>query len=72
MIADTSSGVGWLRWLTPLGWAEELRPFTGARPAVLLLPLAATVLLLVVAERIAARRDIGTGLLPARDTRRPE
>jgi hypothetical protein len=24
--ADTSSA-GWLRWTTPLGWAEELRPF---------------------------------------------
>ncbi len=71
VIADTSSGVGWLRWLTPLGWAEQLRPFTGAHPAVLLLPAAATVLLLVAAERIAAGRDIGTGLLPARDTADP-
>ena len=33
VIADTSSGAGWLRWATPLGWAEELRPFTGAQPA---------------------------------------
>jgi len=71
VIADTSSGVAWLRWLTPLGWTEQLRPFTGAHPAVLLLPAAATVLLLVAAERIAAGRDIGTGLLPARDTADP-
>ena len=27
VIADTSTGYGWMRWLTPLGWAEELRPF---------------------------------------------
>ena len=33
VVADTASGAGWLRWATPLGWAEELRPFTGARPA---------------------------------------
>ncbi len=71
VIADTSTGVGWLRWATPLGWAEELRPLTGAHPAVLLLPVAATVLLLVAAERIAVGRDIGTGLLPARDTADP-
>jgi ABC-2 type transport system permease protein len=71
VIADTSSGVAWLRWATPLGWAEELRPLTGAHPAVLLLPVAATVLLLVAAERIAVGRDIGTGLLPARDTADP-
>jgi ABC-2 type transport system permease protein len=71
VIADTSSGVGWLRWLTPLGWAEQLRPFTGAQPVVLLLPAATTVLLLVAAERIDAGRDIGTGVLPARDTADP-
>jgi ABC-2 type transport system permease protein len=68
VVADTSTGLGGLRWATPLGWAEELRPFTGARPVVLVLPAASTLLLLLVAGRIAARRDIGTGLLPARDT----
>jgi ABC-2 type transport system permease protein len=70
-VADTSSSLGVLRWATPLGWAEELRPFTGAQPAVLLLPLAATVLLLAASLRIAAGRDIGTGVLPARDTAEP-
>jgi len=70
-IADTADGVGWLRWATPLGWAEELRPFTGAEPVVLLLPLVATVVLLLVAARLAARRDVGTGLLPARDDADP-
>jgi ABC-2 type transport system permease protein len=68
VIADTSSGAGWLRWATPLGWAEELRPFTGPHPLVLLIPVVASVLLLVAAARIAAGRDIGTGVLPARDT----
>jgi ABC-2 type transport system permease protein len=71
VIADTSTGAGWLRWATPLGWAEEVRPFTGARPLVLLLPGAATVLLLVVAARIAAGRDIGTGVLPSRESAKP-
>ncbi|HEV3323670.1 MAG TPA: hypothetical protein VG147_15955 [Solirubrobacteraceae bacterium] len=71
VIADTSTGAGWLRWATPLGWAEEVRPFTGAHPIVLALPVAATVLLLVVAARIAASRDIGTGILPARDSSEP-
>ena len=70
VIADTA-GVGWLRWLTPLGWAEELRPFSGPDPVVLVLPIAATALLLAGAWRIAARRDIGTGVLPARDEAPP-
>jgi ABC-2 type transport system permease protein len=71
VVADTSSGAGWLRWATPLGWAEELRPFTAARPLVLLLPAAAAALLLTGAERIGAARDIGTGLLPAHDSADP-
>jgi ABC-2 type transport system permease protein len=71
VIGDTASGAGWVRWVTPLGWAEELRPFTGPQPVVLLLAAAATVLLLVAAARIALGRDVGTGVLPARDTAAP-
>ena len=70
VIADTSSA-GWLRWATPLGWAEELRPFTGAQPAVLLLPVATAAILLVAAFWITATRDVGRGLLSARDSARP-
>jgi ABC-2 type transport system permease protein len=70
--AVSSAGLDWLRWTTPLGWVEELRPFAGPRPLVLLLPAAAAVLLLVAAEALAVRRDIGSGLLPARDTRPPQ
>jgi ABC-2 type transport system permease protein len=68
VVADTAGSLGWLRWLTPLGWAEEMRPFTGARPWVLMLAIAATALLLLLAGAIAARRDVGSGLLPARDS----
>ena len=71
VIADTSASASWLRWTTPLGWAEEVRPFTGARPIVLLLPAVATVALLALTVRIAAGRDIGTGVLPARDSNEP-
>ena len=71
VVADTSGSLSWMRWISPLGWTEEMRPFAGARPAVLLLPLAVTVLLLVVAGAISMRRDVGNGLLPARDTARP-
>jgi ABC-2 type transport system permease protein len=71
VIADTAAGAGWLRWLTPLGWAEQLRPFAGAQPLVLALPAAATVLLLGLSARIALRRDIGTGTLQSRDSAAP-
>jgi len=71
VIADTSGSAGWLRWVTPLGWAEELRPFTGAQPLVLLLPLLASAVTLVAAARIAAQRDIGNGLLAVHDSAPP-
>jgi ABC-2 type transport system permease protein len=71
VIADTVTGGGWLRWATPLGWAEEMRPFTGAHPVVLIIPIAATAALLAFAGRIASDRDVGTGILPARDVAAP-
>ena len=71
VLSDTMTGAAWLRWATPLGWAEELRPYAHAQPAVLLLSVASTLALLFIAVRVAATRDIGTGLLPANDTAEP-
>ena len=71
-VADISSaGLDWLRWATPLGWAEELRPFADPQPLVLLLPVVTAALLLVAAAALAVRRDVGSGLLPARDRAAP-
>jgi ABC-2 type transport system permease protein len=71
LVADTAAGLGWLRWASPLGWAEELRPFTGARPLVLLLPVAASAITVALAARIAARRDVGTGIISGREHSEP-
>jgi len=68
VIADTASGVAWLRWLTPLGWAEQMRPFTGARPAFIAPAVLLSVASAVAAQRIAARRDVGAGVLGGRDS----
>jgi ABC-2 type transport system permease protein len=68
VLADTAPGVAGLRWVTPLGWAELLRPFAAPRPLVLLLPVAATAALLSASARLASRRDIGSGLSPRRDS----
>ena len=72
VVADTSTGAAWLRWATPLGWAEELRPFTGTHPLVLLLPLVTSGTLLAASAHLAARRDVGAGLLAAHDTAAPD
>jgi polyether ionophore transport system permease protein len=70
-VADSSGGIGWLRWATPLGWAEELRPFTGARPLALLVPVLAGGALLLAGGALAARRDVGRGLVAGRDSAPP-
>jgi ABC-2 type transport system permease protein len=71
VIADTSAGSGWLDWATPLGWAEQLRPFTGSRPVVLILPFATGAILLAAAMLIADRRDVSRGLFGSRERSPP-
>ena len=62
--ADLASGAGWLRWLTPFGWAEQLHPVTGARPWVMLLFVIGALVAGGAAVLIAARRDLGASLSP--------
>jgi len=53
-------------WLSPLGWAQAIRPFAGERWWLLLALLALAALLTFTATRLAVRRDLGAGILPAR------
>ena len=55
-----------LSWLSPLGWALQVRPYAGDRFWVLLLHLATTAVLVAVAYRLLARRDVGAGLIAER------
>jgi ABC-2 type transport system permease protein len=59
-------GLGWLSWLSPIGWAHRLRPYAGEQWGVLALAAALTALLATVAVALEARRDVGAGLLPDR------
>jgi ABC-2 type transport system permease protein len=68
VVADAGVGVGWLRWLSPLGWVEELRPLTESRLLPLVPIVGAIVVLVAAALRVAARRDVGAGALRSRDT----
>jgi ABC-2 type transport system permease protein len=65
-IGDSASGLSWLAWLSPIGWAERFRPFAGERWAVLALPVALLGVLLAVVAALVVRRDVGAGVLPAR------
>jgi polyether ionophore transport system permease protein len=61
MVADSAPELGWLRWASPFGWIEQLRPLTGSDPLAFL-PIVAWVLVLSVATvEVAARRDVGAG-----------
>ena len=71
VIADTVSGLGWLRWTTPLGWVEELRPFAHPDPWVIVLPVLSALLLLLPVFAISARRDVGAGLISLSDSTEP-
>jgi ABC-2 type transport system permease protein len=64
MLADSGTGLEWLRWLSPIGWVEELQPLTAPRPLALV-PIAASVVLLsVVAMHLAGNRDLGASTIP--------
>jgi ABC-2 type transport system permease protein len=64
-----AGGPAWLTWLGPLGWTEMLRPFAGEHWWVLALPLAVFAAGTWLAFTLAARRDLGAGLLPDRPGR---
>lgn len=65
-IGDSSGGLGWLSWLSPVGWPGEMRAYGGDRWWVLLLPLATVIVVAGAAFALSDRRDVGSGLLPPR------
>lgn len=71
MLGDSRDGLAWMRWISPLGWVENLSPLTGSRP----LALAPILLLLATLSwatiRIAGRRDLGTASLAPVRTGQP-
>jgi len=67
IVADTTDHF-FIHWFTPLGWAEEMRAFSGSRAIVVLLPIAATLLLLVTAGILHARRDLDGAYVAPHDT----
>ena len=66
-IGDLASGSpGWTSWLSPFGWNQQVRAFSGTRWAVLVLPVLACAVLVPVAFVLRRRRDLGSGLLADR------
>lgn len=69
--ADVGEGMTWLRWVTPLGWFEELRPPAAPSTIALAVIIVATAIPVLIALPLLTARDIGRGLLGARDSRPP-
>ena len=68
-LAYSEPSLRWLRWASPLGWVDELRPLTDSRPLLLVPIVALTAAMVGLTIVLAGRRDLGAGLLPARDSR---
>ncbi len=58
-----------LVWLTPVGWAQEIRPFAGEQWWTLGLSAGLALALLGLAFFVIERRDVGAGVLPTRKGR---
>lgn len=63
MVADSGTGLGWLRWTSPLGWVEELQPLTAPHPLALLPIVGLIAVLGFLAVRLAGERDLGSSML---------
>ena len=63
-VGDTGSGT--LSWFSPMGWAQQARPFAGERGSPLLLCVLLGAGLTLVAAVLASHRDFGAGMVAPR------
>jgi ABC-2 type transport system permease protein len=66
-IGDVGNGL--LSWASPVGWAQSIRAYADERWWVLVLPVTATLVLVVAARALQDHRDYGSGLVAQRGGR---
>ena len=71
MVGNSTDARSWVRWTTPLGWMDELKPYGDPDLRALLPMLIVPVLLAALAVALRARRDIGGALLATDAGREP-
>ncbi len=71
IVGNSTDGRSWVRWTTPLGWMDELKPFGDADLRALLPMLLVPVLLAAAAVELRRLRDTGGALLVADASRAP-
>lgn len=69
MVGNGTDSWTWLRWLSPYGWMDNLRPYGDPSWAALALLLAVPLALGRLAGSLRGRRDTGAGILPSSDSR---
>ena len=65
-VSGEDSGWSWLSWASPIGWAQQARPFADERWWVFALAAGGFAVLVAVAYMLSSRRDVGSGLFPPR------
>jgi ABC-2 type transport system permease protein len=68
MLGDASPSSSWLLWTTPLGWIEEMQPFTANNAWPLVPALVLTGLAGWAGVGLASRRDVGAGAFASNET----
>jgi ABC-2 type transport system permease protein len=68
MMADSTTGLQWLRWASPLGWVEELQPLVSPRPLALVPIVLLSGVLAGLTVHLAGTRDLGASVVPDRAT----
>lgn len=70
-VADLQDGLHWLIYVTPLGWVLSLKPLIGSQP-IWLVPIGLLVLACSVGSIVlASKRDVGSSILPDKDSAKP-
>ncbi len=66
MVADSQNSLGWLRWLSPIGWLEELRPLRDPQPLALVPVVTLIAVCAGASVLLAGRRDLNASVLRER------
>jgi ABC-2 type transport system permease protein len=67
VVGNSEPALRWVQWLTPVGWVQHLQPLTGSSVLPLVPLVLLTGALVVAAIALAGVRDVGAGVLSARD-----
>lgn len=71
MVGNSTDARSWVRWLTPLGWMDELTPYGDPDLRALVPLLVVPVALAAVAVVLRARRDTGGAIFGLESGREP-